>query len=218
MLRRSKPNLIRQAHAWGADLLITHEPTYHDHWDILAKDDTIGQEKQALIASTGMTLYRYHDHAHATRPDAITMGELEQLGWEKEAFDGQFSLTPRQPRTARELAMEIVEKLEITYVRMVGVTDQPMQRIAFCVGAWGMIDIMKHTDAELFISGERSEWQACEYIRDAVELGHSKALLVLGHIQSEKAGMRYVEKQIHQHFPELETKYLDCPEIFTYTK
>lgn len=27
------PNVIARAAAWGADLLITHEPTYYDHWD-----------------------------------------------------------------------------------------------------------------------------------------------------------------------------------------
>ena len=31
----ASPSILRQAHAWGADLLITHEPTYHDNFDRL---------------------------------------------------------------------------------------------------------------------------------------------------------------------------------------
>ena len=151
------PDIIRQAHTWGADLLITHEPTYHDHYDHLSDDDPIALEKKAFIESTGMT-----------------------------------------------------------HVKMVGKTDFPVKKICFCVGAWDMLQKMKTSDADLFVSGELSEWQACEYIRDSVELGHQKALLVLGHIASEKAGMKYVEKLVKKIDPSLETKYLDCPEIFSY--
>ncbi len=210
------PDIIRQAHTWGADLLITHEPTYHDHYDHLSDDDPIALEKKAFIESTGMTIYRYHDHAHSNQPDSIAMGELEELGWEKERFDGRFGLILSQPRTAKELAKEIEEKLGITHVKMVGKTDFPVKKICFCVGAWDMLQKMKTSDADLFVSGELSEWQACEYIRDSVELGHQKALLVLGHIASEKAGMKYVEKLVKKIDPSLETKYLDCPEIFSY--
>lgn len=106
----ASPSILRQAHAWGADLLITHEPTYHDNFDRLHADDLVATEKRRLVEATGMTIYRYHDHAHAALPDVIAMGELEELGWDKEEFDGQLLLTLHQPRPVRELAREIGER------------------------------------------------------------------------------------------------------------
>ena len=52
------PQVIRQAAEWGAQLLITHEPTYYDHWD---------------------NIYRYHDHPHMAEMDMICAGELQAL-------------------------------------------------------------------------------------------------------------------------------------------
>ena len=212
------PHILRDAHRWGADLLITHEPTYHDNFDYLTPDDPVAIEKQKLVQATGMTIYRYHDHAHSQLPDAIAMGELEQLGWEKERFDGRHTLVLNRPRTVRELAEEIEEKLGIPHVRMAGDTRMTVKTICLCVGAWDMFSIMKQHDAELYICGELCEWQACEYIRDAAELGHRKALLVLGHIASEKAGMKYVEKLVRQIVPGIETRYFDNPNVFSYSK
>lgn len=212
------PSILRQAHAWGADLLITHEPTYHDNFDHLHADDLVAAEKRRLVESTGMTIYRYHDHAHSQLPDAIAMGELEQLGWDKEEFDGRLLLTLHQPRPVRELAREIGEKLGIAQVRLAGNPETTVKTVALGFGARNMLELMKQQEADLYISGELCEWNACEYIRDAAELGHRKALLVLGHISSEKAGMKYVEKLVRQIVPGIETRYFDNPDVFSYSE
>ena len=51
------PEVIRAAGDWGADLLITHEPTYYEHRDHLGAipDDPVMQAKKRLLEGTGMT-------------------------------------------------------------------------------------------------------------------------------------------------------------------
>ena len=44
-------DIVRQAKDWGAQLLITHEPTYHDHWDEQPVTTPVALAKKALIES-----------------------------------------------------------------------------------------------------------------------------------------------------------------------
>ena len=209
------PDVIRQAAAWGADLLITHEPTYYDHFDHFDEADPIAAKKRALLERTGMTLYRYHDHAHSARPDRIAAGELFYLGW-KGRFDGEKIFLLDKPSTAHALARQIEERLGIAHVRMVGAADSPVRRIAVCFGAWQMLDIMKELDADCYLSGETSEWQVCERIRDAAQLGENKSMLVLGHMGSEKDGMRYLADYLTKTYDGFESRYFDCGEVYAY--
>ena len=214
----ASPSILRHAHAWGADLLITHEPTYHDNFDRLHADDLVATEKRRLVEATGMTIYRYHDHAHAALPDVIAIGELEELGWDKEEFDGQLLLTLHQPRPVRELAREIGERLGIAQVRLAGHPETTVKTAVLGFGARNMLELMNQQEADLYISGELCEWNACEYIRDAAELGHRKALLVLGHISSETAGMKYAQKLVQPIAPGIATRYFDNPDVFMYIR
>ena len=68
-------DIIRQASAWGAELLIVHEPIYYNHYDEHS-DDPFECEKRKLIEESGLTIYRFHDHPHCTDPDIITSGEI----------------------------------------------------------------------------------------------------------------------------------------------
>ena len=72
------PQVVRDAAAWGAQLLITHEPTYYDHWDN-REDTPVGNAKKQLIDQSGLTIYRYHDHPHKADTDMICAGELQAL-------------------------------------------------------------------------------------------------------------------------------------------
>ena len=162
-----------------------------------------------------MTVYRYHDHAHSARPDWIASGELEALGW-KGSFDGDKQVFLDTPATPLELARQIEERLHIAHVRIVGATDRPVRKIAACFGAWNMLDIIRESDAECFISGETSEWQVLEHIRDAYQMGENVSMLVLGHMGSEKDGMRYLAAYLTRTYPDFESRYFDCGEVYTY--
>jgi len=44
-------------------------------------------------------------------------------------------------------------------------------------------------DVQVLIAGETPEWETVEYVTDARSEGRAKALILLGHIASEQAGM-----------------------------
>lgn len=213
------PQVIRDAAAWGAQLLITHEPLYHDHWD--GEPDTpVGKAKKALIEQTGLTIYRYHDHPHSAPMDLICEGELKALGLggrlTGRSEHGNYQYTLDEPITPRELAARVEKAFGIAHVRICGVTDEPCSRLALCWGApWGVFDEMVG-DAEIVLAGETCEWQVGEYARNAAQLGMRKALLILGHCGSETDGMKHVAGIMQEKLPQLEIRYFESGEVYTY--
>ena len=53
----------------------------------------------------------------------------------------------------------------------------------------GAILAARHYDVEVLLVGETREWETVEYVADAVTEGKRKALIVIGHVPSEQAGM-----------------------------
>ena len=47
---------------------------------------------------------------------------------------------------------------------------------------------------QVLIAGETREWETVEYVTDAHTEGRAKALILLGHIASEQAGMEECAK------------------------
>src|SRR4051812_25027079 len=63
--------VIEQAAALGANLLITHEPTFYNHpdqTDWLAGNPVYAAKRQAAEAA-GLVIWRFHDTLHSLRPD-----------------------------------------------------------------------------------------------------------------------------------------------------
>lgn len=210
------PDVIKAAYDWGADMLITHEPTYHDHYDAFVGNPVL-LEKKRLIESTGMVVARYHDHAHTMNPDIIHYGFLNTL-------DLDFEITQRRminlknPITPYNLARLIEEKNGVKHVRIVGKTDFEASRLALFLGACGDISHIPLKDglADISICGEVCEWKCCEYVRDASQLGRNMAMLILGHVGSERDGMKLVADKINNELG-IEAKYLECGEVYSYT-
>lgn len=216
------PNVIKAAAEWGADVLITHEPTFHNHFDVM-NENAVTLAKKKLIEDSGMTVYRYHDHPHfASCGDMIHSGFLRKTGLKGTRtpdaagrpvanFDLETAMTPR------ELAALISEKLGISHVRVIGAADVKMTKAMLCLGACGDIvtDIMRDSDKEVVITGEIVEWAHGCFVRDAAELGMRKAIVLLGHCASERDGMEYVRDMWDERYGDkAESKYFETPDIF----
>ncbi len=214
------PNTVRRAREWGAQLLIVHEPTYYNHWDAHS-DEALEIEKRKFIEDSGLTIYRYHDHPHDAVPDFIAAGEWKYLDLPSTAEEtGQFDLARLHldtPITPRQLAKRMEEKLGLRHVRIAGAADTPCDEISGMFGTpGGVFEELKSDQCQILITGEACEWMLGEYARDAAELGHRKALIVMSHIGSERAGMRHIADRMQAQFPELETRYFECGEVYTY--
>ena len=211
-------DVIRAAHAWGADLLIVHEPLYYDHMD-RPSDDPVTRAKQALVQESDMVIYRYHDHMHGKETDEVPQGEFHYLGLcgtlEKSPYNASSVLSLREPVTARELAQRMETRLGLKHVRMVGDIDAEVTKIAACFGTpAGVFQLLKNEEIGLVLTGETCEWQLGEYARDAAALGFHKALIVMGHIGSERDGMRLLTERLRNRYPELEFTYFECGEVY----
>ena len=213
------PEAIRAAKAWGAELLITHEPTFYDHWDQI-EDTPVGHAKRQLLEESGLVLYRYHDHPHTAPADLIGLGEVKALGLEgtleERGADEINRYTLHTPMTPRELAAHIERTLGIAHVRICGATDMPITKLALAFGTPRGVFEALSTWADVVLTGEACEWRIGEYARDAAQLGFAKALLILGHCGSERDGMRYIAGMLREALPSLNVHYFESGEVYTY--
>lgn len=196
--------VIRQAAALGANLIITHEPTWFTGRDVpdWCSRDSVYLAKQKLIDETGMTIWRYHDHMHAAKEDLIYQGLQEKLGWGQYLAPDQQSpwLYEMPQRTLAQLAQELKQKLGMPVMQAIGDPQMPVRRVLVLVGGGSLglgteqmpMQAMERLKADVMLCGDITEWTTCAYVRDASQLGLSKALLKLGHERSEEAGMEYM--------------------------
>ena len=215
------PNVVREAAAWGAQLLIVHEPTYYNHYDHHS-DEKLEREKRRHIENSGLTVYRYHDHPHDTRPDQIAAGMLRRFGLQGQIeYTDVFDLVRvhlDEPMTPRRLARQIEESCGIRHLRICGAADTPCRVVSGMFGTpGGVFDELKSDKCEILLTGEACEWILGEYARDAAQLGYKKALIIMGHIGSERDGMRFVADLLQEMHPSLEVRYIECGEVYTYT-
>lgn len=212
--------VINRAYEWGADLLIVHEPLYYNHMD-KHSDDPVEVKKRKLLENTAMTVYRYHDHSHIARPDMISVGMFEALGLEGEYQyepDGLVRYRLKTEITPRTLASHMEKRLNIKHLRIAGSIDTPMKVLSGKFGSPSGIDReLRDEKSEMILVGEVCEWADCEYVRDAAQLGYNKAIIAMGHIPSERNGMMYTADILRKNCPDIEVKYFESGEVFSYT-
>lgn len=124
--------VVRKAQALGVDFLITHESTYYNHTDEDRPGHPVVAAKRRLVEESGLTIWRYHDYIHRCQPDGIVEGVLEALGWSGRAQGGAWLLD--EPRTARQMAQDIKQRLGAEAVRATGDLDTPFSLVGMAVG------------------------------------------------------------------------------------
>lgn len=215
-------NVIHQAIALDVNLLITHEGMYYSHHDKTDKwlSDPVFLEKKNLIEKSNMAIFRLHDSIHLCKPDGITTGLIYSLNWESHVEKDHATeciLTP-PPMSLGGMVEYIKQKLNISYVRVVGDLSMICKRVGVSVGYRGggesAIPLFHQEQLDLIISGEGPEWETPEYVRDAIHQGRKKALIFLGHAESEKAGMEYLAKKIQLVFPNIPVHFIDEKAVF----
>jgi putative NIF3 family GTP cyclohydrolase 1 type 2 len=188
-------DVLERAAANHENFVITHEPTFYNHLDVpegMAETDPVWAEKRAFIEKHNMVVWRFHDHWHMRKPDGILEGMVHELGWEKyQRKDFPYGFTLPET-TVQKLAAETGTKLGSSVLRVVGNPDMKVTKIALSPGSAGFereTHALERDDVEVLLVGETREWETVEYAADAVTEGKRKALIVIGHIPSEQAGM-----------------------------
>lgn len=220
--------VINQAIEQGANLIITHEPTYYTGGDKLdwLTDDPVYMQKKKLLDDHNIAIWRFHDHMHAAPTDLIYDGLLKEIGWKDYLIEGQeYPHCYEIPEMSLvELSNFFKEKLDMQVIQIVGSPETKCKRVGILVGGASLglgveempMTLMREKNLDVMVCGDIIEWTLTPYVRDAAALGMNKALIVLGHERSEEAGMKYMAEWLAPMLDGVTVHFIDCKEPFTY--
>lgn len=213
-------DVLQRAAAAGKNLVITHEPTFYSHFDTPDgfRDDALYREKQAFIAANDMAVFRFHDHWHLMKPDGIQTGMMRELGWQKNL------VAPEQWRyefpavSLEQFAASVKQRLNVRSMRVLGDPKLSVRRVAT---RWGYASLLPDLrtlvaspELDLLVIGETREWELIEYVQDQVSAGRGKALIVVNHVVSEQAGMKYCAEWLRPFVTEVPVDFIATKEPF----
>jgi putative NIF3 family GTP cyclohydrolase 1 type 2 len=84
------------------------------------------------------------------------------------------------------------------------VIEMIVTNVALSLGAPGFsthLKLLQEKNTDLLIAGESPEWETYQYVYDAQLQGKNKAVIFLGHTNSEEAGMEYCAKWLKGFIP-----------------
>jgi putative NIF3 family GTP cyclohydrolase 1 type 2 len=212
-------DVLQRAAAAGRNMVITHEPTFFSHQDTrdTLTQDPVYQFKDAFVREHDMVVFHFHDHWHAMKPDGIALGMARELGWEKNADPANLREFRFAGVRLQQLAGQVRTRLGARTVRVIG---DPALRVNRAAASWGYFTfnpanlVVARPDIDLFIVGETREWETVEYVQDLIASGKKKALIVIGHVASEQAGMKYCAEWLKGFVTEVPVEFVPASEPF----
>lgn len=213
---------IDQAMLLGVNLLVSHEGFFFSHRGKreVFQDDPVYRQKLQMIENSHIAIFRNHDHVHRQTPDIVTEGLLVSLGWRAFEVDRRqaWSVLEVPAMTVREILTHIQRSLDLAHLRYIGNEAMPCRRLGVLVGYRGTGELatplFEKEDLDAVIYGEGPEWEAPEYVRDAVYQGRHKALVVLGHAESEMPGMSRLATRLQKSFPDIPVHFIPQKPVF----
>ena len=189
-------DVLKQAVNKNCNLVIVHEPLYYNHLDETDKlqNDPVFLEKRRFITDHKLVIWRFHDYIHSMRPDGIETGMIVKLGWKDYVVKGTSNQFVLPETTLKELVKNLKQIFPKNAFYVVANPDMKLTNIRLAEGAPGSathIRLLEDKNVDVVLAGEAQQWETYEYTRDAVDQGRNKAIIFLGHINSEEAGMNY---------------------------
>jgi putative NIF3 family GTP cyclohydrolase 1 type 2 len=189
-------DVLKQAVAKNCNLLVVHEPLYYNHLDDTRQlqNDPVFLEKRKFITDHKLVIWRFHDYIHSMRPDGIETGMVEKLGWKNYTVKGSTNQFVLPETTLKDLLKNLKQVFPKNAFYVIGNPDMKLSNVRLAAGAPGSsahIRLLEDKNVDVILAGESPQWETYEYMRDAVAQGRQKAIIFLGHINSEEAGMNY---------------------------
>jgi len=204
--------VLKKAKAQNINLIITHEPTFYNHFDDkkALENDPVQQAKLKFIEENDLVVFRFHDHMHRTVPDGIEVGLVKRLAWKKYQ-EGEEMIFDLPEISVKKLAKKLEQEFDNNAIRVVGDPKMKVDKVGIVPGAYGsyaQIAMLNQEGIDLVIVGETREWETVEYVRDANEAGFKKALIVMGHADSEEDGMEYCKDWLKTFISEVSVQFI----------
>ena len=162
-------DVIKKAIDSGANLIITHEPTF---WTGMDKTDWLENDplyvcKKNLIENHDIAIWRYHDYMHMAKTDRIYDGLVKELGWEENLLETNRKLPwfyKIKETTLGELAKFFKEKLSMDVIQIVGNPETKASKIGILVGGGSLgfdkeempMKVMQEQEVDVMVCGEIS--------------------------------------------------------------
>lgn len=215
--------IIKEAVRLGANLIISHEGIFYRHRDMGEEQnlDPVYQQKFRTISEGRVAVFRLHDAIHRAKTDGITRGLLLALDWSSyEVFRHQhYSILEIPELPLGEIIGHIKRCLGLEYLRYMGEPDMPCKKIGVLVGYRGSAEVAlplyQQYGLDLLIYGEGPEWETPEYVRDSLDNGKKRALVVLGHAESEAPGMKCLAADLQEKFPDIPVHFISQRSVFS---
>ena len=171
-----------------------------------------------------MAVWRYHDHMHMKKPDAIYEGLLHKLGWKAYQWPNLPHAYTIPQTTVAELCGFFKETLGMSTIQIVGDPALACTRVGILVGGGSLglgreqmpMELMHSADLQVMVCGDITEWTLSAYVNDAAQLGLPRAMIVLGHERSEEAGMEHMARWLPALVPGVPVHFVDACEPFLY--
>jgi len=208
--------VIREAVRCNCDMIITHEPTFYNHWDKTEDfaDDPVYLLKKELLQENNLVVYRVHDGWDFYPNYGILDSLAKQLSFQRIAGQADMIKVYVIPTiTLGNLAIKVKDKLSLRGIHYVGDPDQEITRVGLGVGSLGMLNNLRDAmefGADCLICGETVEWWTARYAEDA-----NVALMPVGHSNSENPGMKSMALFLQEKLP-VEIEYIETPDPFVY--
>ncbi len=231
-------DILRRAAAQGANMIVTHEPTFflecRGEW---AQQDPVFEQLRRMAREQGVVIWRCHDMMHNACPDDIYEGFIDAMEWRAYAqpavkksmeltqfMEEFFDYYEIPPVTLEQLAHEMKQKLQMPTIRCAGDPKRCCSRIGVLVGGGSLgfgqmpdlpLRLLQKKQLDVLVCGEIVELLLGTYMADAAALGLPGGMLVLGHERSEEWGMRAMQGWLAKELT-VPVTFLDAKEPFYY--
>ena len=215
-------DVLKKAVEKNCNLIITHEPLYYNHLDSTEqfKNDKVYLAKKKFINDNKLVIWRFHDYIHRMKPDGIMTGMAEKLGWkERQSEDNPYEFS-FPDMTLAEILKGMKETFPENGFHVIGDSTLSVSKLALIPGASGTmahISQLNRDDIDMVVAGEVPQWETYEYVRDAISQGRKKAIVFIGHINSEESGMKFCAEWLAEFISNVPIHFVKCgSSYFTY--
>jgi putative NIF3 family GTP cyclohydrolase 1 type 2 len=214
--------VLKQAADKNCNLIIVHEPLFYNHLDETKtlQNDPVFLEKKHFINDHKLVIWRFHDNIHMMRPDGIETGMILKLGWKDYVVKGTTNQFVIPEMTLQDLLKNLKKVFPKNAFYVVGNPEMKLTKVSYAAGAPGSarhISLLEDKNVDVVVAGEAQQWETYEYMRDAVDQGRNKAIIFLGHINSEEAGMDYCATWLKGFITNIPVCFVECgPSFWSY--
>ncbi len=203
--------VLRQATKTGANLIVTHEPTFFGRGDGapppaaaaggrgggfglggVSADDPVLKAKRDFVEKNNLVIFRLRDHWQARKENDLVTGLAESLGWASHGVAGDSGMYEIPSATLADSVALVKKKLNLRGgLRAIGDPKSKVRRVWLYPGVMTLDAFLKRFDStDLLIAGEVREWECPHYAFDMNTAGKKKGLVTIGRVASEDPGMR----------------------------